>query len=61
MILPNLVNALGGTTGKQRRYANPQNMQQALTIALSVYKAEKQEKFGESFYTTFYESVRLTK
>ena len=60
MLLVSFINGLGGDAGKQTRYANPQSMQQALTIALSVYEAEKQEKFNDSFYTRFDESVRLT-
>ena len=61
MLLASFINGLGGDAGKQTRYANPQSMQQALTIALSVYEAEKQEKFHENFYTRFDESVRLTR
>jgi len=61
MLLASFVNGLSSDAGKQTRYANPQNMQQALAIALSVYEAEKQEKFNESFYTRFDESVRLTR
>jgi hypothetical protein len=60
MLLASFTNGLGGDAGKQMRYANPQSMQQALTIDLSVYEAEKQ-KFNESFYTRFDESVRLTR
>jgi hypothetical protein len=56
MLLALFINGLGGDAGKQTRYANPQSMQQALTIALSVYEAEKQEKFNESFYARFDES-----
>ena len=34
---------------------------EALSIASTVYEAEKQEKFNENFYTRFDESVRLTR
>jgi hypothetical protein len=43
MLLASFVAGLSGAPGKQVRYANPQTMQQALTIALSVQEAEKQE------------------
>ena len=45
--------------GKQVRYAKPRNLGQALSIALAVQEAEKQERFNESFYTRFDNSVRL--
>jgi hypothetical protein len=61
MLLASFTNGLGGDAGKQTRYASPQSMQQALTIALSVYEAEKQEKFNESFYARFDDLVRLTR
>jgi hypothetical protein len=34
-------------------------MEHALQVALAVQEAEKQEKFNESFYTRFENSVRL--
>jgi tRNA A37 N6-isopentenylltransferase MiaA len=50
MLLASFVAGLFGAHGRQVRYANPQAMKQALTIALSVQEAEKQERFNESFY-----------
>jgi hypothetical protein len=41
------------------RYANPQTLEQALQIALSVQEAEPQEKFSESFHANFDRSVSL--
>ena len=37
----------------------PPTLVEALKIALTVQEAEKQEKFGESFYASFDNSVRL--
>jgi len=45
--------------GKQCRYSNPQNLQQALSIALTVEQAEKQDPFYDSFYTRYDKTVRL--
>jgi hypothetical protein len=59
MLLASFVAGLTGVPGRQVRYANPQTMEQALKIALSVQEAEKQEKFNESFYTRFDNSVRI--
>jgi hypothetical protein len=53
MLLASFVAGLSGVPGRQVRYSAPQNMQQALSLALSVQEAEKQEKFNESFYTHF--------
>jgi hypothetical protein len=49
MLLASFVSGLAETPGRQVRYANPQTMQEALKIALSVQKAEKQERFNEAF------------
>jgi len=38
---------------------SPQNLEQALQIALAVQEAEKQEKFNDGFCTRFENSVRL--
>jgi hypothetical protein len=59
MLLATYVAWLTGTPGRQVRYANPQTVQQALQIALSVQEAEKQERFNNSFYTRFENSVNL--
>jgi hypothetical protein len=58
MLLASFVSGFIGVSGRQVRYANPQTMEQALTIALSVQQAEK-ERFNESFYALFEDSVRL--
>ena len=54
-----LASYVAGLTGRQVRYANPQTIEQALKIAVSVQNAEKQEKCNESFCTRFDNSVRL--
>jgi hypothetical protein len=59
MLLATYVAGLTGTPGRQVRYANPQTVQQALQIALSVQEAEKQERFNSSFYPRFENSVNL--
>ena len=59
MLLASFVAGLSGVPGKQVRYANPRNTEQALSIALSVEEAENQEKFNKTFYTRFDDSVRL--
>jgi hypothetical protein len=53
MLLATFVNGLSGTPGRQVRYANPQTVDQALKIALSVQEAERHQRFIESFYTNF--------
>ena len=50
---------IGDMPGTQLRYANPQIMQQTLTIVLSAQEPEKQERCNESFYTRFDKSVRI--
>jgi hypothetical protein len=60
LTLASFVTGLTGIPGRQVRYANPQTLEQALQIALSVQEAERQEKFSESFYANFDRSVRLT-
>ena len=59
MLLASFVSGLIGVPGKYTRFSNPQMMEQALTTALSVQEAEKQERFNESFYARFENSVRL--
>jgi hypothetical protein len=59
MLLGRFVAGLRGEPGKQVRYANPQNIKHALSIALTVKEAENQEKFNETFYTKFDDSFRL--
>jgi hypothetical protein len=59
MLLATFVNELSGTPGRQVRYANPQIVDQALKIALSVQEAERHEIFSERFNKNFDKSVRL--
>ena len=58
MLLASFVTGLIGTPGRQVRYASPQHLDQALKIALSIQEAERQEKFSESFYASFDNSLR---
>jgi len=59
MLLASFIAGLIGNSGRQVRFANPQDMEHALRIAITVQEAERQERFNESFYTQFEESVRL--
>jgi hypothetical protein len=59
MMLASFVAGLKGVVGTQVRYAAPKDIQRAISLALSVEEAEKQEKFNETFYTRFDNSVRL--
>lgn len=59
MLLASFVAGLTGVPGRQVRYANPQTVQHALQVALSVQEAEKQERFNNSFYTRFENSVSI--
>ena len=59
MLLAAFVSGLVGTPGKQCRFSNPQTLQQALSIALTVEQAEKQERFYDSFYTRYDKRERL--
>ena len=58
MLLAAFVSGLIGTPGRQCRFSNPQDMQQALSIALKVEQAEKQNPSNESFYTKFETTYR---
>jgi len=59
MLLASFVAGLSGVAGRQVQYQNPQTLQHALSIALSVREAEKQERFSETFYTKYDESVSV--
>jgi len=59
MLLSSFVAGLGGEIGKQVRYASPRDIEQAMSIAITVQEAANQEKFNETFYTRFDDSVRL--
>ena len=49
MCLASFVGGLQGKVGRHTRIANPQNMQQALTVALAATEALRQEKGNEIF------------
>jgi len=59
MLLASYVAGLIGVVGKQVRYLNPQSIQKAVQFALSVQEAEKRERFNNSLYTRFENSVSL--
>jgi len=59
MLLASFVAGLAGKASRQTRFLNPQSLDPALKIALTVQEAEKQEKFSESFYASFNDSLRL--
>jgi len=58
MLLAAFISGLIGTPGKQCRYVNPQNLQQALSIALTVDQAEKLVPPKESFYAKWENTYR---
>lgn len=60
MLLASFILGLAGVPGRQVSYANPRDLNEALTIARSVQEAEKQERFNKTFYTRLDKSVRLT-
>jgi hypothetical protein len=53
MILAAFVSGLKPLISKQVQYQAPKSLEHALSIALNVTEAEKQEKFSESFYARF--------
>ena len=59
MLLSSFTSGIFGKPGTQVRNACPQTLNEALRIALRVQEAEKQERFNETFYTKFYESLHL--
>jgi hypothetical protein len=59
MLLASFVSGLTVVPGRQIRFANSQNFEQALRISLTVQEDKRQEQFNESFYTQFEKSVRL--
>ena len=58
MLLVSFVAGHTGSPGRQMRHRNPQTLQEAISFALSVQEAEKQERFNESFCVQFDRSVR---
>jgi len=59
MFLATFVVGLTGVPGTQVRYQKSPTLDKALKIALAMQEAEKQEKFGKSFYASFNNLVRL--
>ena len=59
MMLASFVSGLSGVVGTEVRYQAPRDIAQAVSLALAVQEAEKQEKFNETFYTRFDNLVRL--
>ena len=58
-MLASFVARFTGVVGTQVGYAAPKDIRQAVSLALSVQEAEKQQKFNETFNTSFDNSVRL--
>jgi hypothetical protein len=50
MYLASFIGGLHGIVSRQTRFANPQSLQQALTTALAVTEAMRQEKASEIFF-----------
>jgi hypothetical protein len=59
MLLASFVSGLIGTPGRHCRFSYSRNIQQVLTLALTVEQAEKQDLFHETFYTKHDKSFRL--
>jgi hypothetical protein len=51
MLLASFVSGLTEVPGRQVRFANPQDLELALRIALTVQEAERQERFNEFLYS----------
>ena len=49
MLLASFVAGLAGEVGRQTRFSNPQSLDQALKIALTVQEAEKQKSSAKVF------------
>jgi hypothetical protein len=59
MVLAAFINSLHGVAGRQVKYQAPRSLEHALSIALNVTEAEKQEKFSEAFYARFDQAVTV--
>jgi len=59
MLLARFVAGLAGEAGRQNRFSNLSSFDQALKIAITAQEAEKQERFSESFYAIFNDSLKL--
>jgi hypothetical protein len=51
MLLASFISGLSGNPGRQVRFANLQDMEHGLRIALTVQEAEREERFNESLYS----------
>jgi hypothetical protein len=60
MLLASFVAGLEGQVGMLTKVQNPQNLDQALNIALTAREAVRQEKVTETFYTKFEKSTRIS-
>jgi hypothetical protein len=60
MLLASFVAGLSGEIGKMMRIQNPQNVNQALTTALTIREALSQEKNAKTFFTKFENSVEVS-
>jgi hypothetical protein len=60
MFLASFVAGLSGEIGKLTRIQNPQNVNQALTTALTTREALRQEKDAETFFTRFENPVQVS-
>ena len=60
MCLASFVGGLQGTVGRHTRIANPQSIQQALTIALAATEALRQEMAARYFWQKHRRNVRYT-
>ena len=58
-MLAGFVDGFSGFLGTQMRYQVPGDIGQAVSLAFAVHDAENIEKFNETFYTNFDNSVRL--
>ena len=53
MLLSSFISGLHGVPGRQIQFSNPQDIDQALKIFITLQKAERQEQFNESFIPDF--------
>jgi hypothetical protein len=60
MLLASFVTGLSGEIGKLTRIQNPQNVNQALTTAVTIREALREEKGAENFLTRFENSVGVS-
>jgi hypothetical protein len=59
LILAAFVGGQQGNVARQVKYQAPRSLEHALSIALNVKEAERQEKFSEAFYAKFDEAVTV--